>query len=160
MKSPEIFIPKYRLELPMDADDETTIISLTEHKLIRFGFDAINIMRMRFPILPSWREWEDSKGGVLQLTDASEGVVVPTATIDGDGRQSGAYSTDGITVHADRPTLVTFNVVGEDQSIRKVFWGVVSHELEEVLDGGDHTKVMIRDPWWNGYYEHFYPASR
>lgn len=163
MKSPDIFIPKQRLELPLDSDFETDVMLMAECPMTWAGFSASAVMRMHFPLSPHWEEWSDGRGGILHIVDR-DGEKVPFGREDvPSGRPTNPNNTDGLIVYEDTPAVITCCAASREDDVRKVLWGVSTHLFDSLLTDDNRTyleSIHLYEEGWHQFFDRCYPPQK
>lgn len=127
MKTPELFIPSKRLDIPLGLDDFVDLELIRDSKPRMVNFGAVNIIKMHFPSYPIWEPYQDETAGKVHVAMSKDKVRL-RSTIEENANPIAPYSADGTLFRPDIDTIFTHGVLHENGSVH-VWWGVSTFDI-------------------------------
>ncbi len=129
MKTPEIFIPRKRLEIPLDLDDLVDIELIRESKPMMASMRAVTVLKLHYPEYPIWESDHDVLSGKIYIVDTETGEKRSQAIAE-NGKPIVPYSTDGTIFRHGEEKVLSYGVLHPNDTVH-VWWGISTFDLTQ-----------------------------
>lgn len=127
MKTPELFIPRKRLMIPLGLGHREDVEIISESKPMIASLGAVAVVKLHFPVYPVWEEDRDQTSGRLHVAFTDSDQRAANALVDG-ANQLTPYNTDGISIKNGENTVISYGVRYDDEV--SIWWGVTTMPLD------------------------------